>query len=234
MFKEKDMFEPLKDYFNRQNKDIKVYAEVGTVDVVALEPYGTTHIIEMKKSFSIKLFEQAYRGLNYANKTSILIKEPKNRHLSSGILTILTEFGIGIYFYVEQSKIVYEYRKPKVKESSMIRYNISKSLKDTHQNLTAGVKSGDGDTIYSLMIKDIQEYLINERNNDISDSSIPEENKGFRLAKDIIKNVPLVSENYSGTIESSLKSTLQQYWNVEKFEKKIINRRIHFRHKEEV
>lgn len=232
MTKEKDMYEPLKQFLLSESPNYKIYAEVGVIDVVVIdEESNNTHIIEMKKNFNIKLFEQSHRALNYANEVSILILEPKGSYLPRGINIILNTFGIGVYFYSEKSNKIIQHRKPRYRESSTLRYDIKKNVTETHMKLKGGVKTGEGKTLYSLMMDDIVNYLKEELMKDMLDDSIEESKKGYRLAKDIIQNVPTVADNYSkSSMEGSLKSTLQQHWNKSRIEKTIINRKLHFRY----
>lgn len=128
MTKEKDMYEPLKQFLLSESPNYKIYAEVGVIDVVVIdEESNNTHIIEMKKNFNIKLFEQSHRALNYANEVSILILEPKGSYLPRGINIILNTFGIGVYFYSEKSNKIIQHRKPRYRESSTLRYDIKKT-----------------------------------------------------------------------------------------------------------
>jgi len=74
-FCESDMYAPVKDYFTRRGYTVR--AEVKDCDLVA-ERSGELAVVELKKSFSLKLVYQALERLYVTEQTYVAIPRPKS------------------------------------------------------------------------------------------------------------------------------------------------------------
>lgn len=212
--KESDLYEPVKKWLLANHSE-KVYAEVGVIDVVGVsDTDNIVTTIELKLSLSFKLIEQAIRSSSYGNLNYVAIPKPKKKP-SYLAFKLLEEHNIGLLYVNETPTGRYTVKEvlecePK---KTVGRYNIRKIIKPIHENLIGGVKSGDGETPYSTMMKEIMEYL---------------KDKDFVTVDEIIANVPITNEHYKNP-KSTLPSTLSEKWNKDKIETKIIKRKKHYK-----
>lgn len=94
-FKEIDLYEPIKSYFIK--KGYKIQAEVKNCDIVCLYEEKLI-VIEMKKSFNLKLVYQAMDRKIFSDAVFIAIKRPKyfNKKEFNHMLSILKALDIGL------------------------------------------------------------------------------------------------------------------------------------------
>ncbi|MDE6357869.1 MAG: hypothetical protein K2L15_04695 [Eubacteriales bacterium] len=93
--KETDLFEPIKKYFIKKN--YKVQGEVKNCDIVCLKDEEML-IIELKKSFNLKVLYQAMERKAFSNYVYIGIERPKNfrKKEVKNMLKVLEKMEIGL------------------------------------------------------------------------------------------------------------------------------------------
>lgn len=94
-FYETDMYEPLKSYF--ESRGYTMNAEVCGCDAIA-ESGGSTIVIEMKKSFSLKLLYQLIDRQGFSNNLYAAVSRPKSLAADSykNMLKLLKRLNIGL------------------------------------------------------------------------------------------------------------------------------------------
>jgi hypothetical protein len=169
--KEKDLFAPLKKFFNE--KGYKVYAEVPSfyrgVDFVAVK--GDEQIaVEMKTSFNKKVIWQAYQNTIAFHKSyvafpskdaskPIIHSEIKNEKLLEKYCRCSND-GIGI-LQVFPSGLTFEALEPKINKPNRVRdFSVYKESDDDEAGLPCqkGVSEG------YMELKAIKEYVKNNPN----------------------------------------------------------------------
>jgi len=157
--KESDLFEPLKLFMIETVGCSKVYAEVEECDVLAV--CGPVNIaVETKTCLNFKVIDQAVNRKWIAQYIYIAVPKPKEIHRI--VRSILEQYGIGLLIYENGSfriavKASYNRYAKKPSEVRAIY------IKDYHESQTGGVKSGQHETDYSIMIKNIRRILEIER-----------------------------------------------------------------------
>ena len=210
--KESDLFTPVKILLE-ENMHCNVYAEVANFDVVGIgKSYGI--IVEMKKSLTWKLIEQAKSAIGLADYVFIAIPKPRtytNRIASS----YLKQDGIGIIYVNEEMAYVHSWgKRHKTRQGRSLRDYVLPH----HKLTTGGVKSGNGPTEYSITIDRIKECLRFHYRND-----------GWMTVDEILEKV---QTHYSNP-KPSVMATLQAHWNQDWCETKIEKRKRYFRLKKE-
>ncbi|MEK5038801.1 hypothetical protein [Sporosarcina sp. FSL K6-3457] len=209
--KESDMFQPVKSLLS-EKMHCEVYAEVADYDVVGIgKTYGI--IVEMKKSLTWKLIEQAHRAIGLADYIFVAIPKPKsygNRIAAS----YLKQDGIGIIYVDGQRAYVHSWGK---RHRTKKRW---KPLKDYvlphHKLTTGGVKSGDGPTEYSITIDNIKFCLRRHHLND-----------GWMTVDEILETI----QTHYANPKPSIMATLQAHWNQDWCETKVEKGKRYFRYK---
>ena len=209
--KESDLFEPLKQFLLNKLEFDKVYAEVGTKDVIGLkgnDVYG----VELKKYLNFKVMEQAEDNLKSCDYSYIAIPKPKKRH-NAYIINLIKDRGLGL-IYIGSRKIEIVLHG---KRSLNKKYDIRKSIdEDYHSRTIGGVKNGDIPSRYAEMINDVKSFMV-----DVND---------WVSVSDILDNVEKCNKYYARP-RPSLMSTLRESWNLDWCEHKKEGRSVYFRHK---
>ncbi len=93
--KETDLYEPIKKYFLKNG--YKVQAEVKNCDIACIFE-NMLIVVEMKKSFNLKLLYQAMDRLTFADKVFVAINRPKNfrKKEVKYMIAILQSMNIGL------------------------------------------------------------------------------------------------------------------------------------------
>ena len=93
--KETELYEPIKNYLLKEG--YKVQAEVKNCDIACLYE-NKLIVIEMKKSFNLKLLYQAMNRKAFADKVFVAINRPKNfrKKETKHMLKILEAMDIGL------------------------------------------------------------------------------------------------------------------------------------------
>lgn len=209
--KESDLFEPLKQFLLSELGFNKVYAEVGTKDIIGLkgnDVYG----IEMKKNLNFKVMEQAEYNLKSCDYSYIAVPKPKKKH-SAYIRNLLKDRGLGLIYVGTRKVEVVHLGKKSLNKTYDIRNSIDE---DYHSRTIGGVKNGDIPSRYSEMIADVKSFMV-EFNDWVSVS-------------DILDNVEKCNKYYARP-RPSLMSTLRESWNLGWCESKKEGRNVYFRYK---
>ncbi len=212
--KESEMYPHVKRILLEKIKCDNVYAEVGSIDVVAVKS-SISIIVEMKKQLNFKVIEQAIRAKHCADYIFIAVPKPKQQHLRIA-LNLLKQEGIGLIYTTDESLkydsringSTVEFWGKRVRNKS---YDI-KTLIDSefHTRTVAGVKSGEGITKYSEMIDAIKLFL---------------KRKDWVTIDQILEDI----QTYYSNPKPSLMQTLKAEWNSDWLEWKVENRKTHFR-----
>lgn len=205
------MYPTVKAYF--EERGYNVYAEVGTSDVV-LERFGEQFTVEMKLQMSQGLCQQILdlKRLRVGNYFSVVVPRPKVARQPKHYQR-LVDAGIGIYYYSEEG--LEEIHAPTYFKERYLR-----KIRAVHKQLIGGIKSGAGETPYSLMINTVKTYM--------------QEQNRWQTVKEIYRDCPQVSEHYRGrSKESSFRATLQASYNRDWVEIKKENHRIYFRYRQD-
>ena len=217
--KESDMFIPIKNWLinQSQHKVDNVYAEVIDCDVVGLTENPNKEkisvIIEMKLHLNFRVIEQAIRATKFGNYVYVAVPKTKTRP-SKLAIELLEKNRIGLLYVDLNKKKVYqqvtEYLEaPYIVNNS--KRNIRNSVKEVNKTLVGGVKSGDGQTAYSIMIDSVKEYMEKKKHTDISEGK-PLEESGWVHPKTLVENLVILKNHYSTPIPS-ISATLQENWN---------------------
>lgn len=202
--KESELFQPVKELLINQGCT-DVYGEVCNYDVVGIAK-DNEFIVEMKKIMNFKVIEQAQQGIGRAKHVYVAIPKPKNEAPNRFARTILKDYGIGL-IYVEGDNAYIEIPSS---EHDIHWKNIRDDVLPHNKLMIGGVKSGDGPTEYSLTIDSVKAYM-SERE--------------WVTIEEILQHV---DTHYSNP-KSSLAATLRAKWNEDWCERKIINRKTHFK-----
>lgn len=212
--KEQDLFFPIKTYLQEQGyKD--VYGEVCLFDVVGLSPTSEI-IVEMKLQFSFHLVEQAYAARKYAKKVYVAVPKPKSGlHSHRFARKICSDYNIGIIYVDVEKQKVYKVFEPTTPNSNYKkRMSIRNRVNEKQKNFIGGSKTGDTDTLYSVMIADIKAYM---------------KTRNWVSVKELVQNI----DTHYANPEASIRSTLQKSWNTDWCENRIHNRKKEFRYKKQ-
>lgn len=217
--KESDMFIPVKDWLinQSQHKVDNVYAEVIDCDVVGLtenpSKQAISVIVEMKLHLNFRVIEQAIRATKFGNYVYVAVPKTKTRP-SNLAIELLNKYRIGLLFIdltkkkIHQQVTLYE-EAPYIVNNS--KRNIRHSVKEVNKTLVGGVKSGDGQTPYSIMIEKVKEYMEKQKHIDIEEGK-PLEESGWVHPKTLVENLAVVKNHYTTPIPS-ISATLQEEWN---------------------
>jgi len=174
--KEKDLFEPLKNWLEAQG--FTVYAEYNGIDVIAVKD-DEVIAIEMKKTMNLKVIDQILNVSDSVNKAYVCVfNQPRKRSFQDNNMTIgeqiLRKLNIGVikitatnsYYHGADEGITFTidnvWYKPQRKEIPKDYY---RNIPDYYQKNIGGVKSGDGSlTPYRVSILTIEDYFIDRKN----------------------------------------------------------------------
>lgn len=219
-----------------------IYAEINNIDILGINGIYS-FAIEMKTSLSIKVLEQAYERTFYCDYVYICIPKKthnKNRvekHMPFPISHFLKSFGIGLIEVLPNASLINEYHKGCMSYNEIYsaklnrvakksRAYLKKSLFDEAKNNIGGSNNKDVIiTPYGAMINEIKNYLKTKYDYDKKEYI-------YVSLEDIIKDCQWTLKYYGKNPRPSLYQTLKQGWNYDYFENEIINKRIHFRYKE--
>ena len=133
-FKEEDLYEPIHKWFI--NEGYKVQAEVQACDVVAQKD-GELTIIELKKSFNLKLVYQCMERQKIAKYVYAAVANPvlgkKNREINK-VKTLLKKLGIGfigVQLYTRNKSMIEVFLEPApstLRKNSRLRKEIINQL----------------------------------------------------------------------------------------------------------
>ncbi|MGG1571566.1 hypothetical protein [Fictibacillus sp. NRS-1165] len=223
--KESELFAPVKEFL-LENGCSDVYGEVLDCDVLGIN--GACNIIvELKKTLSFKLIDQAIERLSYGHYVYIAIPNRKGP-LPRCVKRILEENKIGLLMYKEMHGELYKemygegfmhVEIPARFNRLTIRnqYSIRKFIREYHKDQVGGVKGGEGKTDYSVMIDSIKDFLAYRK-------------RGQWVTIEEILNS---CEVYYAKPKPSLIATLQATWNRGWCETKVENKQRYFRLKSE-
>ncbi len=149
--KESDLFEPIKQYFTNQNYEVD--GEILNCDLVACR-VNEIVIVELKKTFSLKLVQQAIDRQQITSKVYVAIPKPQHvnyRELEKQVY-LCKRLGIGL-IYVDLSwrneiKIMLE---PRMKINIMkyrVKYLMQEFMDRKIKNTTGGVVGLEHYTAY--------------------------------------------------------------------------------------
>lgn len=260
--KEKDLYEPVKDWLLTEVGCEIVYPEISDADVLGIS--GSTNIIvELKTRFSFKLLEQAEERLQYAQYVYIAVPYPKSNGFSKPrptkfIDTWANEKGIGILYVDLDSKRRSIYRSNVAKFNRLyverkragIGYDIRKNITEWSHRNVGGSKGGETITEYKVMIENIKRYLKSAK---LGDQNAEKNSEGLieiRSEQFIDGDRPIVEkvekegdrtidqilehcETYYSNPKPSLITTLKQEWNNDWCEITRYNGKLYFRLKDE-
>lgn len=209
MNKEYEMFPLVKELLLKELYCDEVFGEVGTFDVVGFKGKYSI-VVEMKKTLSLKVIEQAVNARKYSDYVFVAVPKPKKQY-SLFTTQLLKEKGIGLIF-VEEKELYFQQKLVEKRNDSLIKFwgrrnknkhgDLRKNIKyDFHSLTVGGVKSGDGITEYSLMIENIKNVL---------------RYQNWISIDELLNNV----ETYYKNPKTSLIATLKAEWNKDIFEMK--------------
>ena len=173
--KEKDLFEPLKNWLEAQG--FTVYAEYNGIDVIAVKEDEVV-AIEMKKTMNLKVIDQILNVRDRVNKAYVCVfNQPKKRAFQDNNMSIgeqiLRKLNVGLikitalnsYYHADEGitfNIENVWYKP-VKQEIPSEY--FKNIPDYYKKNIGGVKSGDGSlTPYKVSILTLEDYFIERKN----------------------------------------------------------------------
>lgn len=142
---ETDLFNPIKNYFLKNG--YKVQAEVKNCDIVCLKD-NELIVVEIKKSFNLKVLYQAIDRKNFSNNVYIAIQYPKNilKKEIKYMIEILKNMGIGLIFvylnnFSNQVEIVLTPTYKNISKNSKKRKNILKEFESRNLQTNLGGSS---------------------------------------------------------------------------------------------
>lgn len=212
--KESDLFEPVKQFLINEVGCSAVYGEVANCDVLGI--HGKSNVIvELKTSLSFKVIEQALDRLHSAQYVYVAVPKPKT--ISRLARSILQQNKIGLLLINERKQIE---RNIPARFNRVRNYksNIRKLIRSYHETQVGGVKSGEGETEYSITIQRIKEYLQRTRRFDRSE--------GWVSVEQILEHC----ETHYSNPKPSVMATLQANWNRSWCESKVEGRKRYFRY----
>ena len=140
--KETELYEPIKSYLLKNG--YKVQAEVKNCDIACLYE-DKLIVIEMKKSFNLKLLYQAMDRKSFADKVFVAINRPKNfrKKETKHMLKILKSMDIGLITVALDSplkavEIVLEPEDKTIKRKTRKRTMILNELQRRNLNTNIG------------------------------------------------------------------------------------------------
>ena len=175
--KEEELSTPIQDWLMNYKGCIAHFGEVQDIDIVGLLPSGATIAVELKKSFSMKLLQQAWDRTKKCQYTYIAV--PKNLYSSPNrdfIEAFCKEKGIGILYihleeYYPESNYVKEILKPKfshlplsyIKYSHTAYVDIIQNHLNSYTRSRAGGRAGDREqlTDFKLAVYKVKFYIHN-------------------------------------------------------------------------
>ncbi|CAM2361080.1 hypothetical protein LISE100100_00255 [Listeria seeligeri] len=217
--KESELFFPAKMWIIK-NYDCgnMIYAEVLHCDLLAL--CGPANIIvELKTSLNFKVIEQAIERKKYGHYIYVAVPEAKS--ISRLATRILRENGIGLLFITERATWCHIparfNRAPLEKQGRGIRSYIE----PFHARETGGVKGGEGNSKYKVMIDGIKKYLKHEK--------AFSTNGGWVSIREVLE----FCEIYYTNPRRQTIQTLRSSWNSGWCEIRVVNRDYELRYREE-
>ncbi|EAF5877603.1 hypothetical protein AOA01_00220 [Listeria monocytogenes] len=214
--KESDLFLPAKSWIADNYICNEIYAEVLNCDLLALS--GAANIIvELKTTLSFKVIEQAIDRKMYGHY--IYVAVPRKKSLSKLAKNILKENGIGLLF-IENDKAIRIIPARFNRVRNRIGRDIRSYIKPFHANEIGGVKGGEGNSEYKIMINDIKLMLKSERRFSTCG--------GWVTVSEILETC----ETYYSNPRQQVIQTLQESWNQKWCESRKNGRIREFRYKE--
>lgn len=211
--KESDLFEPIKRYLLEEVGCSAVYGEVANCDVLGI--HGPSNIVvELKTTLSFKVIEQALDRVHSAQYLYVAVPKPKS--ISRLARSILMQNKIGLLLIDKNNQveriIPARFNRIRHKGSSIRRH-----IRSYHETQKGGVKSGEGETDYSVTIKTIKEYLQRIR--------LWGKKDGWVTVDEILEHC----ETHYSRPKPSVMATLQAHWNRSWCESKVEGRKRYFR-----
>ncbi|EKZ4877783.1 hypothetical protein QO274_000048 [Listeria monocytogenes] len=195
--KESDLFLPAKSWIAENYACNEIYAEVLNCDLLALK--GAANIIvELKTTLNFKVIEQAIDRKMYGHY--IYVAVPKTKTVARLAENILKENNIGLLF-IDNDKAVRIIPARFNRVRNRIGHDIRSYIKPFHANEIGGVKGGEGNSEYKIMISRIKRMLKNERLFSTRD--------GWLTVPEILK----ICETYYSNPRQQVAQTLQESWN---------------------
>ena len=213
--KETELFEPLRSFLIDEMLCDQVYAEVNDLDVVG--KMGNVYIgVEMKTSLNFKVIEQAISRKAFVDYMFILVPRPKNPHRHF-VLDWLKQLDVGLIYFdhnpLHKPVAIQQWGK---RQRSARRYKIADYINDEiHLVTIGGSKSGETLSPYKLTIEKIKAHLYFS--------------KEWQSIEKILEEV---ETHYSNPKPSTI-AALRAHWNKEWIEYQLIDKKPHFRMKEE-
>jgi len=162
---ETDLAKPIIDYLESFHWD--VYQEVscgaGVADILGVMG-RRIWIVELKKSLSIQLLEQAIKRLKWAHYVSICIPTPSSKSSVNSFLVneILDNYGIGVFFAnIDHSSSVTIKKSPKVNRHVPEKHlkKLLNSLDPRLKNNQAGCVAGERWTPFKGFCKEVTDIV---------------------------------------------------------------------------
>ncbi|MBF2536411.1 hypothetical protein [Listeria marthii] len=210
--KESDLFLPTKKWIAENYACDEIYAEVINCDLFALS--GAANIIvELKTTLSFKVIEQAINRKLYGHY--IYVAVPRKKSLSKLAKNILKENGIGLLF-IENDKVI---RIIPARFNRVRGRDVRSYIKPFHANEVGGVKGGEGNSEYKIMINNIKRMLKSERRFSTCG--------GWVTVSEILETC----ETYYSSPRQQVAQTLQESWNEKWCESRKVGRIREFRYR---
>lgn len=207
--RERDLFEPVKEFLINRVGCETVYGEVGNCDVLALK--GRIDIVvELKTSLSFKLLDQAMDRLHIGHYVYVAIPERKTQ-IPRSVEWFLKENKIGLLM-VRKNKNIADVVIPAKYNRLRTNHSIRKSIQSYHSSQVGGVPSGEGKTQYSIMLDGVKRYM---------------RRRDWVTVDDILNHC----ETHYAQPKPSLVSTLKADWNKNWCEIKVEDGERYFRYK---
>ncbi|MCX81764.1 hypothetical protein DXP75_06900 [Listeria monocytogenes] len=213
--KESELFFPAKKWIEENYNCNEIHAEVLNCDLLALS--GAINIIvELKITLNFKVIEQAIERKKYGHY--IYVAVPKTKSIAKLAEKILIENNIGLLFITnEETECIIPSRFNRVRIRK--EHGIRSYIKPFHAQEVGGVKGGEGNSEYKIMISNIKCVLQSER--------MYSTKEGWMSVPDILE----VCETYYSNPRQQVAQTLQESWNEKWCESRKIGRIREFRYK---
>ncbi|MGE5703526.1 MAG: hypothetical protein ACM32O_13430 [Clostridia bacterium] len=192
--KETDLYEPIKQWM--EERGFTAYPEVecrsggGRADIVVTSG-AVTGVVEMKRTLSLELLDQALRWRGYANLIWIAIPH-KQKKYKQVVTILLRDYGIGL-LAISKTGRVWCIQNPRF--SRRIVAHLREALSEHHLNsgLKGGHSGGGYITPYRITMNSIRHYLMRAG--------------GWRSIRDILDHC----ETHYASPRASLAKALQEF-----------------------
>lgn len=152
-FKEEDLYEPLRKWL--VNNGFAVQAEVIDCDIVGVKD-NVLHIIELKKTFSLKLVYQCLERQKLSDHVYAAVPIPKKGKRSRAFLdakNLFSKLGVGLFvvhLYQRNSmvELICEPRSTGTRKNPRKKKKVIKEIDNRSGNYNLGGKSGKIITAY--------------------------------------------------------------------------------------